>query len=410
MTKIKKCSSCNSKNVNLLLNLGSTALANSYLENIEEFKKEKKFPLKLYMCKKCKLIQVFHNVKPSEFFINYDYLSGVSSTWKKHCKDYSKKIINRFQLKKKNGSIIEIASNDGVLIENFHKKKFDVIGIEPSKIAHKIARKKGLNSINKFFDKNILKIFKQKKIQLIIANNVIAHVKNINEFVKTMSKISNDKTIITIEFPYAYNLKDKMQYDTIYHEHHYYYSLHSISYLMKNHNLEIFDVEKLKVHGGSYRIYLKKISSKRKITNRCKKYFKFEKKTQINSLNFYKNFQKLVDKTKKNTKDFLNDLKKKGKVVHAYGAAAKGNTFLNFCKISENKIKYIYDLNESKVNKYLPQSHIKIISVNKINTLKPDYILILAWNIFDEISKQLSFTKKWGCKLVRLLPKIEIKS
>ena len=409
MIKIKKCSSCNSKNVNLLLNLGSTALANSYLENIEEFKKEKIFPLKLYMCKKCKLVQLFHNVKPSDFFINYDYLSGISSTWRKHCKNYSKKIINKFQLKKKNGSIIEIASNDGVLIENFHKRKFDVIGIEPSKIAHKIAKKRGLNSINRFFDKKILKIFKKKKIQLIIANNVIAHVKNINEFVNTISKISDDKTIITIEFPYVYNLKDKMQYDTIYHEHHYYYSLHSISYLMNSHNLEIFDVEKLKIHGGSYRIYLKKISSKIKITNRCKKYFDFEKNIRVNSLSFYKNFQKLVDKTKKNINNFLNNLEKKGQTVHAYGAAAKGNTLLNFCKISDKNIKYIYDLNESKVNKYLPQSHIKIISVKKINTLKPDYILILAWNIFDEISKQLYFTKKWGCKLVRLLPKIEVK-
>ena len=408
MIKTKKCASCNSKNINLLLNLGSTALANSFIQKDNEFNKEKKYPLKLYMCNSCKLVQVFHNVKPSEFFVNYDYLSGASSTWKNHCKDYTKSIIKKFKLKKNLGSIIEIASNDGVLIENFHKRKFDCVGIEPSVTAHKIAKKNGVNSINKFFNNKILKTLSNRNPQLIIANNVIAHVKNINDFVKTISKISNNKTITTIEFPFVLNLKNKKQFDTIYHEHHYYYSLYSISKLMKRHSLEIFDVDKLAIHGGSYRIYVKKIDSDRKITNRFKKLYSYEGMIGLNSKEFYKNFQTIVDQIKKSSLKLINSLKKRKKTIHAYGAAAKGNTFLNFCKVNNSQVNYTYDLNATKVGKYLPGSHIKILANKEIIKQKPDYIIIMPWNIFKEIKNQLSYTKKWGCKLIRFLPKTEI--
>ena len=260
----KKCASCGSAKVYLLLNLGSTALANSFIEKKEYFKSEKKYPLKLYLCTSCKLVQVFHSVKPSEFFVNYDYLSGASTTWVKHCKTFTKKIITKFSLNKNNGSIIEIASNDGVLIENFVKKKFQCLGIEPSKIAHNIAKKKGIKSINKFFNSKLINKIKNKKPQLIIANNVIAHVKNINNFVHTLSKISNENTIISIEFPYVLNLRKKLQFDTVYHEHHYYYSLESISKLLNRHNLEIFDVEQISIHGGSFKIFVKPKKSKKK--------------------------------------------------------------------------------------------------------------------------------------------------
>ena len=410
MISKKKCASCKSPKIFLLLNLGSTALANSFIEKKEEFIREKKYPLKLYMCKSCKLVQVFHNVKPSEFFVNYDYLSGASSTWIKHCKKYTKDIIKKFNLKTKNGPILEIASNDGVLIENFYKKNFKCIGIEPSITAHKIAKKKGINSINKFFNHKILKKFNKISPQLIIANNVIAHVKNINDFVRTISKISNDKTVITIEFPFVYNLKNKNQFDTIYHEHHYYYSLHSISELLKRHKLELFDIDEISIHGGSYRVYVKKFSSNKKITNKLKKLILFERKIKLNSLEFYKNFQKVVNKIKTNTIKTIEKLKSKNKIIHAYGAAAKGNTFLNFCKITNKEIEAIYDLNSTKVGKYLPGSKIKIFQHDKIKKYKPDYIAILPWNIFFEVKKQLSYTRKWGCKLIKFLPKVDIKN
>ena len=410
MTSKKKCASCKSSKVYLILNLGSTALANSFLKKKIDFVKEKKHPLRLYFCDDCKLVQVFHSVKPSEFFVNYDYLSGASSTWKLHCKKFTNDIINKFRLKQNNGSIIEIASNDGVLIENFSKKNFQCIGIEPSVIAHKIAKSRGINSVNKFFNNKLLKNFKYKDAQLIIANNVIAHVKNINDFVKTLSKIANDKTIITIEFPFVYNLKAKNQFDTIYHEHHYYYSLYSISKLLNRHNLEIFDTEKISIHGGSYRIYVKNKDSKRNISKRYKRLISFEKKIKLNNIKFYNTFQNKVERLKVKTNILIKKLLDDKKILHAYGAAAKGNTFLNFCGISQKHVKYIYELNKTKVNKYLPGSHIKILSHKDIKILKPDYIIILPWNIYDEIKKQLKYTKKWGCKLIRFLPNPKIEN
>lgn len=404
----KKCASCGSPNVRLILNLGSTALANSFLEKKIDFLKEKKHPLRLYICKNCKLVQVFHNVKPSEFFVNYDYLSGASTTWKKHCKKYTSHIIKNFNLKKNNGSIIEIASNDGVLIENFLKRKFRCIGIEPSKIAHRIAKTKGINSINNFFNLETVKKIKNKNVQLIIANNVIAHVKNINNFVKALSKITNDKTIITIEFPYVYNLNIKKQFDTIYHEHHYYYSLHSISKLFNRHNLEIFDTEKIQVHGGSYRIFVKSKSSKRIVTQRYKNLLNYEKNIKLNEIKFYKNFQRKVDNVKLKANRLIKKLVEQRKTIHAYGAAAKGNTFLNFCNLNYNQISCIYEFNKTKVGKYLPGSHIRILSHKDIKKNKPDYIIVLPWNIFEEIKKQLNYTKKWGCKLIKFLPTTKI--
>ena len=406
----KKCASCGSFNVRLILNLNSTALANSFLEKKIDFYKEKKHPLRLYICKNCKLVQVFHNVKPSEFFINYDYLSGASTTWKKHCKKYTDHMIKKFNLKKENGSIIELASNDGVLIENFVKKKFKCFGIEPSIVAHKIAIKKKIKSINEFFNLETVKKFKIQDSQLIIANNVIAHVKNINNFVKALSKITSDKTIITIEFPYVYNLNVKNQFDTIYHEHHYYYSLHSISKLFKRHGLEIFDTEKIKVHGGSYRVFVKSKSSKRIVTKRYKKLLRYEKIIKLNNIDFYKNFQRKVDNIKLETNKVIQKILKQKKKIHAYGAAAKGNTFLNFCNLNDSQINYIYEFNETKVGKYLPGSHIKILSHKDIKKYKPDYIIVLPWNIFEEIKKQLEYTKNWGCKLIKFLPKTRIVS
>lgn len=401
--KKKICASCNKKNLSLLLNLGNTPLANSFLKSKSQFKSEKYYPLKLYICNSCFLVQVIHNVKPSEFFLDYDYLSGPSTTWRDHCKNFTSKIIKKFKLNVNKGEIIEIASNDGVLIENFKKKKFKCIGIEPSKKAHYLSRNKGILSINNFFNSNLVK--KEKKLknsspQLIIANNVLAHVKNINDFVKAINNVSNNKTIISIEFPYVYNLLKNNQFDTIYHEHHYYYSITSFKNLIEKHNLKIFDLEYLKVHGGSYRVFLKRNSSSIKIKSKVDKILTHEKKINLNKKIFYKNFQHKVNKIKINSNNKLKNILKKKKIVHAYGAAAKGNTFLNFCKINNKQISIIYDANKKKTNKFLPGSHIKILDQFKIQKLKPDYIIVLPWNIFDEIKKQLSYTKKWGCKLI----------
>ena len=405
----KKCAFCSNTKFRNVLNLGMQPLANSYLSNSSEFKFEKKVKLSLEMCLSCKLCQVPHNIYPKDFFLNYDYLSGASTTWIKHCKDFSQHVIEKYSLDKKNGEIMEIASNDGVLLDFFKKKNFKVVVIEPSVNAVKIARKNNIRSIVDFFDYKFAKKNKNNfNPQLIIANNVIAHIKNLNSFVKGLYEISNNKTLICIEIPHIYNLYMKSQFDTIYHEHHYYYSLHTLKKILEKFNINIVDVELIKTHGGSLRIFAKKNFISRKRIQSIEKILKKEKYLKIDSLSCQKKFRSKVLKIKKNSLNFIKKTKKNKKIIDAYGAAAKGNTMLNYLGIRNNKIRFIYDANKLKQNKYLPGTHIKILNPAMIKKNRPDYIIILPWNVKTEIIKQLKFAKKWNCKFITLIPKISI--
>ncbi len=405
-----KCKFCNSNNLKKILSLGYTPLANSYVVKYQHFKFEKSYPLKLYFCKKCKLIQAPHSISPNKIFVNYDYLSGVSSTWVKHCEKFYTKIIKKFKFNSKKDTIVEIASNDGTLLKSFYKRKFECIGIEPSKFAAKIARKNKINTVDKFLEPNLAKKFikKNKKISLIVANNVIAHVLDINNFIKSLSILCDKDTILTIEFPHVVNLFKKLQYDTIYHEHHYYYSLESIQNVLKKFDLQIFDLDKLNIHGGSIRIYAKKNKDILKKSKNLIQEINKEKMLNLYSNKNLKKFSYSVKNTKKNTIEYLSKLKKRNYKISAYGAAAKGNTFLNYCKIDYQTIDFAYDNNSLKQGKYLPGSRIKILNPNLIKKNKPDFIIILPWNIKEEIISTYKYVKKWGCKFIILLPKIKL--
>ena len=405
-----KCKFCKSNKLKKILNLGYTPLANSYVVKYQHFKFEKSYPLELYFCKKCKLIQAPHNISPNKIFVNYDYLSGVSNTWVKHCEKFYSRVVKKFKFNFENDSIVEIASNDGTLLKFFLKKKFNCIGIEPSKFAANIARKNKIRTVNRFLEPNLAKNFikKNKKISLIVANNVIAHVLDINNFIKSLSILCDENTILSIEFPHVVNLFKKLQYDTIYHEHHYYYSLESIQNVLKKYNLQIFDIDKLNIHGGSIRIFAKKNKNTLKKSKKLTHEFKKEKKLNLYSNKNLKKFNDLVKNTRINAVQFLNKLKKKNYKISAYGAAAKGNTFLNYCKIDNQIIYFAYDSNSLKQGKYLPGSKIKILNPVMIKKNKPDFIIILPWNIKDEIIKTYKYVKKWGCKFIILLPKIKI--
>ena len=405
------CNSCKSLKLKQIINLGKTPLANAYTEKLKDFKYEKKFPLVVKFCKKCKLIQAPHNIKPNKIFIKYDYLSGISKMWINHCKNFYDTVIKKFRFSPKKDQIIEIASNDGTLLNFFKKKKFDCIGIEPSKYAANISRNKNkIKTINDFLTPKLSKkiIKKNKNIKLIVANNVIAHVLNINEFVKAISILCNDKTIVSIEFPHVLNLFKKLQFDTIYHEHHYYYSLESIQNLLKKFNLYIFDLDKINIHGGSLRIYVrkkfnKKISKSKKLIREIKN----KKKMNFHSDKSFKNFEKKVSSIKFVSTKFLKKIKSRNKKISAYGAAAKGNTFLNYCNINNKLIDFVYDKNKLKQNKYLPGSKIKVLNPNKISKNRPDYLIILPWNIRSEVIKTLDYVKKWGCKFVVFIPRLK---
>lgn len=405
----KNCSFCLKSKFRNIINLGIQPLANSYLTNPKQFGAERKINLSLEMCINCKLVQVPHNIYPSDFFLNYDYLSGASSTWIKHCKSYTDHVIKKFLLKKSKGTILEIASNDGVLLNFFKRKKFKVLGIEPSVNAVKIAKKNGITSIIDFFNLKLAKKLKSKEnIQLIIANNVIAHIKNLNSFVNGLYELSNEKTIISIEIPHILNLFKKKQFDTIYHEHHYYYSLNSLIKIFRKFKLKIIDVELIETHGGSLRVYAKRNKKNLKIKKSVLKILKLEKKFNLDSYKTQKKFKSDVIEIKKNSIKLINKIHKDKKIIDAYGAAAKGNTLLNFLGLNNKNIRFVYDANKLKQNKYLPGSHIKILNPSEIKKNKPDYILILPWNVKYEVMKQLNFVKKWGCKFVTLIPKVSI--
>lgn len=405
------CRICENSLETTFLDLGYSPLANSFLEETDLKKKEKFLPLKVFSCSNCKLVQLPEHETPNNIFSNYDYLSSPSTSWLKHTKSYvqeiSKKCFKKFEKKIK---VCEIASNDGYLLQFFDKKKYDILGIEPAANIAKIANKKKIPTICDFFDDKLARRIKKNYglYDLIIANNVFAHVPNIKSFAKGIEILLSENGFATIEFPHLLNLIKKKQFDTIYHEHFSYLSIQSINYLFKSVNLSIFKIKELKTHGGSVRIYIKKSSSKKyKLDKSVVNVIKKERKGKIFTEDTFKILQNSIDKNKETFVNLLIKLKLKKKKVVAYGAPAKGNTFLNFCVVNKDLIKFTVDKANTKIGKYLPGSHIPIFNIKKLISYKPDYIIILPWNLKSEIKAQI---KKIGikAKFITCIPNIKV--
>ncbi len=406
-----KCKNCNNKLIHKFVDLGFSPPSNSLLELKDLNKSEIYYPLKSYVCSSCWLVQIFEQTSSEELFhADYPYLSSTSTSWLLHAKEYSEKIIKMLKLTNEK-LVVEIGSNDGYLLQYFVKKNIPVIGIEPTKSANNVAKKYGYSIIEDFFTENVSNQLRKKKksANLIICNNVYAHVPNINDFTKGLFNLLNDEGIITIEFPHIMNLIKFNQFDTIYHEHFYYYSLISILKILKKFNLEIFKVEKIPSHGGSLRVYVKKnINTHYQIERSVKDCLEEEKKFGLNDLKIYKDFQKKVENVKYEFLNFLLKSKKQNKVVIAYGAAAKGNTLLNYSGVDEDLIDFVVDKSKTKKGKYLPGSHIPVLSEDFIKKVKPDFVIIFPWNIKKEIFEQLHYIRKWKGKFVTFIPKIKI--
>jgi SAM-dependent methyltransferase len=402
-----KCRNCKAKLVNKFIDLGRSPLVNAFLKKENLNKKENYYPLSLMLCNKCYLVQTKGYISASTIFKkNYPYFSSTSKSFLKHSKQFSNKIIKLLDLNK-NTTVVEIACNDGYLLKNFVIKKIRCLGIEPSLSVAKVAKKKNIKVITKFFSNSLsLKISKNYKSDLIIANNVYAHVPNIIDFTKGLKNLLKPNGTIVMEFQYIISLIKQHQFDTIYHEHYSYYSLTSINNILKNHNLKIYNVEKINTHGGSLRIYACHDSSLKKINKNVKKILAEERNT-VKNIKFYSSLSHKINKIKKNLLKFLIKLKNNNKKVCAYGAAAKGNTLLNFCNINNDLIYCTFDNSRSKQGMFMPGSHIPILSPKSISKIKPDYILILPWNIKQEIAKQL---KKYKSKLFIAVPNIKILS
>lgn len=406
-----KCRFCSSENLNLFIDLGMSPPSNSFLTIEQLNSPEVYFPLKLWICKDCFLVQIDEYKNAREIFNNdYAYFSSYSTTWLKHSKKYVDMISKRLDLNSESLAI-EIASNDGYLLQYFKEKSIPCLGIEPTANTAKVAKEKGINTLTEYFTEGQAKqvAIDYGKADLILGNNVFAHVPDINDFVKGLKELLKTSGTITLEFPHLLTLIENNQYDTIYHEHFWYFSVYALQNVFKKHRLAIYDIEELSTHGGSLRLYLKHAENKfLPVLNTVQNILDKEIKYGIDKFDYYQAFVKRVSNNKLDILEFLIRQKKEGKKIAAYGAAAKGNTFLNYCGIKNDLIDFVVDASPIKQNKLLPGSHIPVVSEETLRKEKPDYILIFPWNIKEEISTQIRYIKDWGGKFVVAIPNLEI--
>jgi SAM-dependent methyltransferase len=405
-----ECRFCRCKIDQVFVDLGISPLSNAFLTKKDLKELEKRFPLKAFVCKNCFLVQLPEFETPENIFSDYVYFSSYSKSWLKHVENYVDMISEKIKLEKDN-LVVELASNDGYLLQFFKKKGIPVKGIEPAANVAKVAENKGIETIVEFFGEKLAKklVNKEEKADLIIGNNVLAHVPDINDFVKGISILLKTNGIINIEFPHLLQLIRHCQFDTIYHEHFSYLSLNTVKKIFEFHNLTIFDVDEIPTHGGSLRIYAKhKENNNLQIKKSVNKLLEKEKVFGLLDLSFYLEFSKTVEYVKKDLIKFFYNVKQNGKKVVCYGAAAKGNTLLNFCGIEKESIDYVVDSNPHKQGLYLPGTHIPIKNPEEIMKTKPDFILILPWNIKEEIMKDISYIRDWGGKFVIPIPGIKI--
>jgi 2-polyprenyl-3-methyl-5-hydroxy-6-metoxy-1,4-benzoquinol methylase len=406
---LKNCRFCNFNLNKIFVDLGESPLANSFVKK-EQISTEKLFPLCAYVCENCLLVQLEEIESPENIFSEYAYFSSYSDSWLKHAEDYVETIIARFPIDK-NSLVIEIASNDGYLLQYFQEKKIQILGIEPAENVAKKAIEKNIPTITKFFNSRIASQLSQDKklADLIVGNNVLAHVPNLNDFIRGLKIILKPKGIITLEFPHLLQLIKFNQFDTIYHEHFSYFSLISLEKIFLFHKLQIFDVEEITTHGGSLRIFVTHLENKsNNITKNVNRILNKEKKFGLDNMSKYLEFSKNVESIKNQLNNFFKNIKKTSEKVVCYGAAAKGNTLLNYCKIGKDMIEYVVDRSEYKQELYLPGSHIPIKSPEEIIKTKPDYVLILPWNLKNEIMDQMKIIREWNGKFVIPIPEVKV--
>jgi hypothetical protein len=405
------CRFCREKLTHRFIDLVAAPPSNAYLSPEDLHKPELYFPLKLFVCSHCWLVQTEDYAQADVLFSpDYAYYSSFSRSWLEHVKKYVEMMISRFRLDK-NHQVIEIASNDGYLLQYFNEKAIPCFGIEPTVGTAKIARGKGIETIEAFYGTELAKqlVKERRTADLFIGNNVLAHVPDVNDFVAGLRIALKPTGIITMEFPHLMQLIDNCQFDTIYHEHFSYLSFMTVLALFRRHGLELFDVEELPTHGGSLRIFAKHSGDQTKtVSGNVDALLKKELLRGITTIAYYSDFQNKVDKIKYSLLKFLIEQKEKGGKVAAYGAAAKGNTLFNYCGIKNDLIAFVADASPYKQGKYLPGSHIEVVSEEWIKKCRPDYILILPWNIREEIVEQLKYIRNWGGKFIVATPNIEI--
>ena len=406
----RQCRFCGTELRHTFVDLGVSPLSNSFLTQDQLSQMEPFYPLHARVCSRCFLVQLDEFESPERIFSDYAYFSSYSETWLRHAREYTEQMSRRFHLHNQS-QIVEIASNDGYLLQYFLNKGIPVLGIEPAVNVAKAAEDKGIPTVRKFFGIETATELAAagKMADLLLGNNVLAHVPALNDFVAGLKILLKPQGLITMEFPHLMRLIEGRQFDTIYHEHFSYFSFLTVEEIFSRHRLTVFDVEQLSTHGGSLRIYAQHSEFEGRATSeRVGELRQRELERGSRKLETYLQFAEQAQQTKMRLLSFLIEAKSEGKSIVAYGAPAKGNTLLNYCGVRTDFIDYTVDASPHKQNHFLPGTHIPIYHPDKIKETRPDYVLILPWNLRDEIVAQMSCTREWGGKFVLPIPQVEV--
>lgn len=404
------CRFCGTPLQHTFVDLGMSPLCESYVSADHLNAMEAFYPLHVYVCHHCLLVQLSEYVSPEHIFTEYAYFSSYSDSWLQHARHYVEMITERLKLNERS-RVIELASNDGYLLQYFVQVGIPVLGVEPAANVAAVAEKKGIPTSVVFFGTTSAHQLSEQygKADLLIGNNVLAQVPDLNDFVQGMKVILKSDGVITMEFPHLLQLIGQNQFDTIYHEHFSYFSLMTVEKVFAAHGLTVFDVEELPTHGGSLRIYARHADDMEKpVDPRVDALRETEIVAGYTNLDQYFTFGEMVQETKRKLLEFLIKAKREGKSVVGYGAPGKGNTLLNYCGIRQDFVDYTVDRNPYKQGKYLPGTHIPIFHPDKINETRPDYVLILPWNFKSEIMGQMAGIREWGGKFVVPIPEITV--
>lgn len=403
-----KCRFCKNDANHVFIDLVNSPASNSFLTKEQLDLPETFYPLKVFVCPSCFLVQVDEYKKFDAIFNDeYVYFSSFSKSWLNHAKAYTTMMQSRFQLNE-SSLAIEVASNDGYLLQYFKDNNIPVLGVEPTSNTARVAIEKGIDTIVDFFGERLAtKLAAEgKHADVLLGNNVLAHVPDLHDFVGGMQIILKPEGVITMEFPHLLQLVLNNQFDTIYHEHFSYLSFTTVQKVFEAKELKMIDVEELPTHGGSLRIYAAHQNSKQPVSENVQQMLQKEKEAGICSLDFYTGFQEKALNIKYNFLSFLLTQKQNGKKVAGYGAAAKGNTLLNYCGVKNDLIDFVVDANPNKQGKYLPASHIPVVSEEYIRQEKPDYVILFPWNLKSELMSQLSYIREWGGKFLLPIPEV----
>jgi SAM-dependent methyltransferase len=404
------CRACGGALTTTMADLGMQPPSNAYVSSRADFAMERFYPLRAKVCSECRLVQVDFDVPPRELFSDYAYFSSYSETWMEHARQYCEMVRRRFGLGLQS-LVVELASNDGYLLKNFVSAGVPVLGIDPSDTVAAAAEKQGVPTLVEYFGTALAKrlVGEGRKADLIVGNNVLAHVPDVNDFVGGIATLLKSEGTVTIEFPHLLTLIEHVEFDTIYHEHYSYLSLLAVERVFARHGLKLFDVQELPTHGGSLRIF--GTHAARMDVHEGVGLLKVredERQAQLDELSTYVSFHRQVEACRDAFLSFLTRAKASGKTVAGYGAAAKGNTLLNFCGVTTADIPLVADRNPHKQKKLLPGTHIPIVSPEELMAAKPDYVLILPWNLREEVMKQLAEVRNWDGRFVTAVPLVHV--